>query len=77
MFSISESNLSSRISIEQAFPKLYKESNINKHPNSPLIKSPYLKIKLEAKNLDYKLEDTDILKPYIKITLGNQILKTR
>lgn len=78
MFSISDSNISSRISIEHAFPKLkLNETEVKKNPNSPLIKSPFIKLKLEAKNLDYGLKNLDDLRPYIKITLGNHEQKTR
>jgi len=76
MFNIKDS--SSKIFVEQAFPRMKSiENDLKKNPNSPLIKSPYFRFKLEAKNLDYNVKNIEDVRPYIKITLGTQELRTK
>jgi hypothetical protein len=48
----------------------YFKSNSKRSPNSPLIKSPYIKVKVEFKRLSSKIEDIDLLNTFAVLKLG-------
>ena len=54
----------------------YFKGNSKRSPNSPLIKSPYIKVKIEFKKLSSRIIDIDLLNTFAVLKLGNQEKKT-
>ena len=50
----------------------YLKEVLKRSPNSPLIKSPFLRIKVEFKKLSSKIDDIDFLNTFTRIKLGKQ-----
>ena len=50
--------------------------NSKRSPNSPLVKSPYLRLSVEFKKLSSKIEDIDLINTFAILKLGNQEKKT-
>jgi hypothetical protein len=55
--------------------EIFKPST-KRSPNSALVKSPYIKVKVEFKKLSSKIENIDLLNTFAIIKLGNQEKKT-